>query len=348
MDNTRRRFLRHSLVVLGSVAGGAAARQLRSQPAPSSGPASPPPANGPTVPVLTPDHQVMHAQCCPGGGPTVQQVVHHHGIATNAREGVPNRRWVMVIDLAKCDGCGKCTDGLLQDAFRPAGPAVDQGPADAGREAHRPLLLPAALLPLRQPALHQGLPGGRDVQAAGRNRADRQRALHRLPVLHGRLPVRRAELQLGPAPAIRPRRGAGVLAGARIPAPRRHGGEMRLLRRTWPRRTAARHAPPAARWARSTTATRTKTPSPTPRARRSGSPNCCKTAPAIATWRSLAPSRGSITCRRRAAHFRRPRALTPVVATRREDRHDTTTDLTVRRQSPCVSRSRRGRTSVAT
>ncbi len=26
-----------------------------------------------------------------------------------AREGIPNRRWVMVIDLAECDGCEKCT-----------------------------------------------------------------------------------------------------------------------------------------------------------------------------------------------------------------------------------------------
>ncbi len=28
----------------------------------------------------------------------------------NVRKGVPGRKWVMVIDLAKCDGCKKCTD----------------------------------------------------------------------------------------------------------------------------------------------------------------------------------------------------------------------------------------------
>ena len=26
----------------------------------------------------------------------------------SARQGVPGRRWIMVIDLAKCDGCGSC------------------------------------------------------------------------------------------------------------------------------------------------------------------------------------------------------------------------------------------------
>lgn len=34
---------------------------------------------------------------------------HHSTGHTMIREGIPNRKWVMVIDLAECDGCEKCT-----------------------------------------------------------------------------------------------------------------------------------------------------------------------------------------------------------------------------------------------
>lgn len=36
------------------------------------------------------------------------------------RAGVPGRRWVMVIDLAKCDGCGKCTEACGKAHFIPS------------------------------------------------------------------------------------------------------------------------------------------------------------------------------------------------------------------------------------
>jgi Fe-S-cluster-containing dehydrogenase component len=35
---------------------------------------------------------------------------HHPVTNQEARQGIPGRRWVMVIDLAKCDGCGSCSD----------------------------------------------------------------------------------------------------------------------------------------------------------------------------------------------------------------------------------------------
>lgn len=35
------------------------------------------------------------------------------------RKGVPGRKWVMVIDLAKCDGCGKCVDACSKMHFVP-------------------------------------------------------------------------------------------------------------------------------------------------------------------------------------------------------------------------------------
>jgi molybdopterin-containing oxidoreductase family iron-sulfur binding subunit len=37
----------------------------------------------------------------------------------SGRQGVPGRKWIMVIDLAKCDGCGKCTQACGKMHFIP-------------------------------------------------------------------------------------------------------------------------------------------------------------------------------------------------------------------------------------
>lgn len=42
---------------------------------------------------------------------------------SSAREGVPGRKWVMVIDLARCDGCGHCTLACNKMHFIPPGRA---------------------------------------------------------------------------------------------------------------------------------------------------------------------------------------------------------------------------------
>ena len=39
----------------------------------------------------------------------------------DARKGVPGRKWLMVIDLAKCDGCGKCMQACGKMHFIPPG-----------------------------------------------------------------------------------------------------------------------------------------------------------------------------------------------------------------------------------
>ncbi len=68
-------------------------------------------------------------------------------------------------------------------------------------------LLPARRLPaVRQPALREELPGRRDLEGARRHRRDRLRLVHRLPLLHVGLPLRRAALQLDRRPRCRPRR----------------------------------------------------------------------------------------------------------------------------------------------
>lgn len=68
-----------------------------------------------TVPVLTPDGQLVHVEhghvMPPGHGlPPTDPAV---------RTGVPGRKWVMVIDLARCDGCGACQTACSKMHFIP-------------------------------------------------------------------------------------------------------------------------------------------------------------------------------------------------------------------------------------
>ena len=83
--------------------------------------------------------------------------------------------------------------------FAHADPYYD--PAKVPEEGH--FYMPVAVPAVPQPALRQGLPDRRHLDGAGRHRGDRLRLVHRLPLLHGGLPVRRAPLQLGRAAASR-------------------------------------------------------------------------------------------------------------------------------------------------
>jgi molybdopterin-containing oxidoreductase family iron-sulfur binding subunit len=64
--------------------------------------------SGDGSPALTPDHQVVNSQT----GEAIS-------VSHSPREGVPGRRWIMVIDLAKCDGCGKCISACSKMHFVP-------------------------------------------------------------------------------------------------------------------------------------------------------------------------------------------------------------------------------------
>ena len=59
--------------------------------------------------------------------------------------------------------------------------------------------MPVSCQQCRESAVHQGLPDRRDLDREGRHRRHRLRLVHRLPLLHGGLPLRRAPLQLGRA-----------------------------------------------------------------------------------------------------------------------------------------------------
>jgi Fe-S-cluster-containing dehydrogenase component len=102
MSTNRRQFLRYGLTVLGAAATGEiASRAVRAADKKDSA--------GETTAALTPEHQVINIQTripLP--------------IATDSpRQGVPGRRWIMVIDLAKCDGCGKCITACSKMHFIP-------------------------------------------------------------------------------------------------------------------------------------------------------------------------------------------------------------------------------------
>ncbi len=61
-----------------------------------------------------------------------------------------------------------------------------------------------ALQPLRQSPLRPGVSHQGHLPAGGRHRHDGHAPLHRLPLLHGRLPLRRPELQLAdPRPYVK-------------------------------------------------------------------------------------------------------------------------------------------------
>jgi Fe-S-cluster-containing dehydrogenase component len=103
----RRDFLRTGLVAAGGVAGGAASMAKLSRGA-EPGLAD---ANGPATLSLTAEGELVVAATRTGGkaAPT----------SADARRGVPGRRWVMVIDLAACDGCGDCTQVCAKAHFVP-------------------------------------------------------------------------------------------------------------------------------------------------------------------------------------------------------------------------------------
>lgn len=101
----RRDFLRTGLVAAGGAAVGAAGV--------SQGAGASPGAAGEGVATLSLTAEgglvVSSGRAGASAKPTSIEV----------RRGVPGRRWVMVIDLAACDGCGKCTDVCARSHFIP-------------------------------------------------------------------------------------------------------------------------------------------------------------------------------------------------------------------------------------
>lgn len=114
MPNGRRDFLRHSLLAIGAAATSAMAGKAMGAAATHDGHA---PGYDPaeTTPVLTPDGKLIQVERS-----VVTQVARARPLSdAGVRAGVPGRKWIMVIDLSKCDGCKKCTEACQKMHFTP-------------------------------------------------------------------------------------------------------------------------------------------------------------------------------------------------------------------------------------
>ena len=99
MAVSRRDMLRSLITAAGAAAGGAVLSRVASA-AQVTKPA------GEMVPALMPDGTMMHVHA--GKGTT--RMAMPPAADPTGRQGVPGRKWVMVLDLSRCDGCGKCTE----------------------------------------------------------------------------------------------------------------------------------------------------------------------------------------------------------------------------------------------
>jgi Fe-S-cluster-containing dehydrogenase component len=98
MSLRRREFLAKGVLATGALAAGAAGtRKLL------AGGAESPPQESMTA--LTVDGRLVQV---PVGSEPIDAARLAAPVSTSLREGIPGRKWVMVIDLANCDGCDDC------------------------------------------------------------------------------------------------------------------------------------------------------------------------------------------------------------------------------------------------
>ena len=104
----RRQFLKSGLVVAGGAA--AVAAGCRSSDS-AAGTAATAHETAATL-ALTAEGELVLASTPHGATP--------RRVGEAARRGVPGKKWVMVIDLAACDGCGKCSEACTKNHYIPA------------------------------------------------------------------------------------------------------------------------------------------------------------------------------------------------------------------------------------
>ena len=275
MDSDRRSFVRHSLVVLGSA--------LTGGPAHAAGKAA--------------------GKSCCGGGCGVAAVAATGPAArppapaaspTRPARGPPaaSGSWSSTWPTATAAATARC---VLEDALRPARPAVDQGAADAGRRVDRALFFPQPCYHCDNPPCTKVCP----VDATFKRQdgivlIDNDRCIGCRFCMaacpygarsfnwgHPQDPPEAKNQPYSPEQGF-PRR-VGTVEKCDFCPDMAEQGKL-------PR------APRSARWARSTTATRTRTPSPTPRARRAAVEAAARQRGLPAPGRARDGAAASTTC----------------------------------------------------
>jgi Fe-S-cluster-containing dehydrogenase component len=114
----RREFVKQSIVALGAAAGAPALTKA------ATAMAMPEPQHGADASAM-PDMPGMAAMTAEGKlvqVPAGAMAHHPAGLPPDdprVRAGVPGRKWIMVVDLSKCDGCKKCTDACQKMHLTP-------------------------------------------------------------------------------------------------------------------------------------------------------------------------------------------------------------------------------------
>ena len=150
------------------------------------------------------------------------QVLERYGVEATVSDPPPldEVEFVYALSLSRCNGNRRCVHACVAENNQSRNPQLQyirvdrDAPGDErpgpGRSPLRPPdragrgpLLPAGPVPpVRQPPLHQGVPGGGDLAGARRHHRHRLRLVHRLPVLRGGLSILRPDASTLAQPEI--------------------------------------------------------------------------------------------------------------------------------------------------
>ena len=135
---------------------------------------------------------------------------------------IPGVRFAYALDISRCIGCRRCVYACVEENNLSRDPQIhwirvlamekEKGvdfahadpyyqPEQVPQPGH--FYVPVACQQCENPPCVKVCPRRRHLEGAGRHRGDRLRLVHRLPLLHGRLSLRRAPLQLGDAVGAR-------------------------------------------------------------------------------------------------------------------------------------------------